>query len=695
MKSPLPQVALLVLVLLLFSSAAREANAQTSPVTLHFDNLPSGTMVLDQYRPYATFSTLRFSGGYNNTYYGPNPFAYANNVAPGGSYPNGLITTHPTATTPGNFNLYVDFLIPVNNLKFKLLNSVATYRLCYVDIYVDHNYYTTYQYFGNGTRSPILADLSSIPRVTGIVTYSVSNGRYVNFYPYTVWQEEFVIYDDFTFTPDLTVNITNPRVGGNLQGTVRKALLGADVRLQAAANRSGGTYSWSFTGGNRQHVSTSADQTATLGRWTEPGTYKATVSYTLNGVTVSSSVDVEVIVPTLTDFTADTQDPEDIFIGDCARGIPVVTPTAYQLGCSDFEVERGIFFTAAAQIPSGEYLSDPAQSGIKFKQGISTFRKRMNAGSVECYTKRTSDADVASGWQLDTSETYNHNAHPPVYFSQGNTQISMRDYDTPGTALAGKNIVELVPFMYDAVFVDDRFEMYVYYFTGPNPDSPNFQRPLKLANSSLPVARVAWNWGGQVVFDSSAAGTKYRKQSSSTILGFKPPGGTNAVVPLQTNFRDNEWGRCPGGPPPTTNPIDGSRFFVDQHYLDFLNRASDQSGSDFWTSNITQCGFDTACISGKRVDVSRAFFYSGEYVALHPELGGQRGTHEYNAAFVLQCYRGFLRREPNAPPDNNWVGFNYWVDKLDSTNPDAGDWKYNEMLKAFIESIEYRGRFVQ
>ena len=43
--------------------------------------------------------------------------------------------------------------------------------------------------------------------------------------------------------------------------------------------------------------------------------------------------------------------------------------------------------------------------------------------------------------------------------------------------------------------------------------------------------------------------------------------------------------------------------------------------------------------------------------------------------------------------DNNWNGFNFWVTKLDSTNPDAGDWKYNEMIEAFLDSIEYRARF--
>ena len=145
----------------------------------------------------------------------------------------------------------------------------------------------------------------------------------------------------------------------------------------------------------------------------------------------------------------------------------------------------------------------------------------------------------------------------------------------------------------------------------------------------------------------------------------------------------------------TSNPIDGSRFYVNNLYYDFLQRGPDQDGWNFWRSNITPCGFSQSCLSDKRVDVARAFFYSTEFIGDHPQLASdQRGTHDYNSAFVFACYFGFLRRAPNDPPDNNWNGFNFWVNTLDSTNPDAGNGKYNGMLKAFLESIEYRNRFV-
>lgn len=38
-------------------------------------------------------------------------------------------------------------------------------------------------------------------------------------------------------------------------------------------------------------------------------------------------------------------------------------------------------------------------------------------------------------------------------------------------------------------------------------------------------------------------------------------------------------------------------------------------------------------------------------------------------------------------------GFSFWVNKLNSQFPTMGDGAYNEMLRAFILSTEYRQRF--
>jgi hypothetical protein len=59
---------------------------------------------------------------------------------------------------------------------------------------------------------------------------------------------------------------------------------------------------------------------------------------------------------------------------------------------------------------------------------------------------------------------------------------------------------------------------------------------------------------------------------------------------------------------------------------------------------------------------------------------------EFNPAFVEMEYFGYLRRDPDA------VGFKFWLDKLNSF---GGDFRKADMVKAFLDSSEYRGRFGQ
>ena len=61
------------------------------------------------------------------------------------------------------------------------------------------------------------------------------------------------------------------------------------------------------------------------------------------------------------------------------------------------------------------------------------------------------------------------------------------------------------------------------------------------------------------------------------------------------------------------NAADSSRFFVAQHYDDFLGREPDAPGLQFWTSEIESCGADAACREVKRINVSAAFFLSIEF----------------------------------------------------------------------------------
>ena len=65
---------------------------------------------------------------------------------------------------------------------------------------------------------------------------------------------------------------------------------------------------------------------------------------------------------------------------------------------------------------------------------------------------------------------------------------------------------------------------------------------------------------------------------------------------------------------------------------------------------------------------------------------------ELNRAFVLMEYFGYLRRNPDDPPEPNldFQGYNNWLGKLEQF---GGDYRAAEMVKAFISSIEYRRRF--
>jgi hypothetical protein len=63
---------------------------------------------------------------------------------------------------------------------------------------------------------------------------------------------------------------------------------------------------------------------------------------------------------------------------------------------------------------------------------------------------------------------------------------------------------------------------------------------------------------------------------------------------------------------------------------------------------------------------------------------------ESNRAFVLMQYFGYLRRNPDDPPDPDFGGYNFWLGKLNEFN---GNFVNAEMVKAFIVSGEYRQRF--
>ena len=66
---------------------------------------------------------------------------------------------------------------------------------------------------------------------------------------------------------------------------------------------------------------------------------------------------------------------------------------------------------------------------------------------------------------------------------------------------------------------------------------------------------------------------------------------------------------------------------------------------------------------------------------------------EYNRAFVLMQYFGYLRRNPDDAPEptRDFAGYNFWLGKL---NNHGGDFVSAEMVRSFLISGEYRQRFL-
>ena len=77
-------------------------------------------------------------------------------------------------------------------------------------------------------------------------------------------------------------------------------------------------------------------------------------------------------------------------------------------------------------------------------------------------------------------------------------------------------------------------------------------------------------------------------------------------------------------------------------------------------------------------------------MAEDPDLAAR----EFNRAFVLMQYFGYLRRNPDDPPEpsKDFAGYQFWLGKL---NDHGGDFVRAEMVKAFLSSTEYRARFGQ
>jgi hypothetical protein len=111
----------------------------------------------------------------------------------------------------------------------------------------------------------------------------------------------------------------------------------------------------------------------------------------------------------------------------------------------------------------------------------------------------------------------------------------------------------------------------------------------------------------------------------------------------------------------------------------FVDQLNANAGNVLSQSDRDQLVNDLSMNAKTRAQVLRA-------VAEHATLNAA----EFNRAFVLMQYYGYLRRNPNDPQDSDYTGYDFWLTKLNQFN---GNYINAEMVKAFITSIEYRQRF--
>jgi len=111
----------------------------------------------------------------------------------------------------------------------------------------------------------------------------------------------------------------------------------------------------------------------------------------------------------------------------------------------------------------------------------------------------------------------------------------------------------------------------------------------------------------------------------------------------------------------------------------FVDKLNSNAGNPLSNAERNQLVNDLATNAKTRAQVLRA-------VAEDSDLN----SAEFNRAFVLMQYVGYLRRNPNDPQDTDYTGYEFWLTKLNQFN---GSFINAEMVKAFITSAEYRQRF--
>jgi subtilisin family serine protease len=133
----------------------------------------------------------------------------------------------------------------------------------------------------------------------------------------------------------------------------------------------------------------------------------------------------------------------------------------------------------------------------------------------------------------------------------------------------------------------------------------------------------------------------------------------------------------------TANPVDVPEFFVRQHYVDFLGREPDESGFNFWSDQILECGADTSCVERRRINVSAAYFLSIEF----KETGGLVDGL-YRASYDRRPFFAEFLPDTAIVAQNVIVGQPNWPQQLESNKQAFVDaWVQRAAFRAIYDGL--------
>jgi hypothetical protein len=268
----------------------------------------------------------------------------------------------------------------------------------------------------------------------------------------------------------------------------------------------------------------------------------------------TAAVNVRVTVPTITAYSADIV-PERL-TRDANKPCSTLTgKDKFTLGCGGLPAnsEPGIHFNATAAMPT-DSISDPRESRVKFVQIVNLFRQRETAAAgTECVGFRSDvdDIDSPSAWRVDNVNPYQNigeQGFPGTVgvsdFANGNFTSMINTVDSPGHPLS-------IPAQNLSAFLDDRFEMLVYYFVG-DPAAPD-QGTTQL------IGALDWRWGGNVVYQPSTDTYSINQLNTAPnhILGRSTRTTRQYTnIPYNPNSDPNAWKPCGiARPTPTPTPF--------------------------------------------------------------------------------------------------------------------------------------------